>query len=283
MATSTTSLPGFVQPYAQGYLQRAQQVADSPFQAYEGQRVAGFNPLQTQAIQGVADRAGAPSQVMGAANAGLTNMIQGQGPTSAANPYAGPNPYLQTQIDQAQGDLVNQWNRVQAPQFDTQMARSGSFGNSGVAQSAGFAVDALQRNLGNVSADMRFRDYAMQGQLGESAAGRADSMASGNQSRILAALGLAPQMEQAGYAGLDRLMGAGSAVQAQDQRQLDSDYGRFVESRDYPMRQLGVMGEALGRSYGQQTTQTGAEPNPIAQAVGGALTGAQIYKLLFGG
>jgi hypothetical protein len=49
------------------------------------------------------------------------------------------------------------------------------------------------------------------------------------------------------------------------------------------MQQLDVMGNALGRSYGQTNTTTQPGPSTGSQIVGGALTGAGLYNLLFGG
>lgn len=391
--TTTTSMPAWVQPYAQGYLQRAQQVADMPYQPYQGDRVAGFNTWQQQGLNAMANRAmqGSPltqraqdtaawmmnpqgqnaswnpqanvQAAPGAAgvfgnttNQGFISTPAGAAPVQASsNPYLGMNnPFLTQQIDAAQGDLVRAWNNVAAPQFDTAMARSGSFGNEGVRQAAGFAAADLQRNLGRVASDMRMGDYLQQlqlgesdanrrtgvsqfnaglgeaqagrtlqtaalnnsiqeaninraldqerfnaglfeadaaremqaalarAQMGESFAGRQDAMVNANQSRILQALGLAPTLAQADYTDIDRLTQAGTAFQQQDQRGLDAAYQQFLESRNFPREQLDIMGRALGQSYGQQTSQDLPDPNRAAQALGGALTAAQVYRLLFG-
>ena len=47
--TSTNAMPDWAQPYASGFLQRAHQVTDQPYQGFGGQRFAGFNPMQEQA------------------------------------------------------------------------------------------------------------------------------------------------------------------------------------------------------------------------------------------
>jgi hypothetical protein len=208
--TSSTQMPAFVQPYAAGYLQRAQNVADMPYQAYQGQRVADLNPYQTQAYQGMYQRGMQGSPVMGAAEQALTGMMDGnfqqatanpygrvqatgggaqisatanpygyvqapgqtQGVSAGANPYAGSNPYLQQQIDAASQDVVRNYNMATKPQTDTAMQRSGSFGNSGLQQVQALQQSDLQRNLGNISSGMRMQDYTQQQQLGESALNR---------------------------------------------------------------------------------------------------------------
>lgn len=260
MATTTTQnsgLPDYAQGYGLGYLQRAQQVADSPYQAYTGQRVADFAPWQQQAFQAQAQRAMSGSPVMNAANSQLTNTINGGNLNG--------NPYLQSQIDQAQGDLVRQWNNVQKPAWDTAMQRSGSFGNSGVAQAQAMAQEGLGRNLGLIDSNMRFNNYNAE---------------RGYQQQ---ALGMAPTFAQQDYNDISQLQQAGAAYQGQNQKLLDSGYQQYLDSRNYPAQQLDIFGNALGRINGnvQTTTQPGTSTG--AQVIGGLTAGAGLYNLLFGG
>lgn len=309
--TSSTSLPSWLQPYASGYIQRAQQVADTPYQPYTGQRVADFAPWQTQAFQAQAQRAISGNPVMNAANQALPSMFQGGGQAAAnpygpvqpqANPYAGSNPYLQQQIDSAMGDVTRNWNNVQKPQWDTAMQRSGSFGNSGIAQANQMAQSDMQRNLGQIASGMRFQDYTQQQQLGESAAnralqagqfnatmgenfaGRQDNMYNQGQSRALSALGMAPTFAQQDYADIAQLQQAGAAYQGQNQRMLDAGLAQYMDARDAPARQLDIFGNAYRNVLGNQsqTTQTAPGVSSGAQVVGGLTTGLGLYNLLFG-
>lgn len=281
-STTTTQFAPWAQPYAEGYLQRAQQVADQNYQPFPGQRVAGFTPWQQKGMEAMANRAMAGSPVLGTAQQALQGQMTQPQPGAAVNPYMGPNPYLTSQIDQAQGDVIRNWNTVQMPGFDTAMSRSGSFGNAGIGQVASQAASDLQRNLGDISSRMRFQDYAQQQQLGESFASRSDAMTNAGRARVMQALGMAPAMAAADYGDIDRLLSAGGGVQAQNQRLLDDSYGRFVESRDYPQQQLNIMGNALRGIGGSQTSNDAADPSRAAQAVGGALTFSQLWKLLSG-
>lgn len=365
-STTSTSMPSWAQPYAEGYLQRAQTTADQAYQPYNGQRTAGFTPWQEQGYLAQAQRAADGSPLMGGAQQALQGMysapergatanpfgaVQASGggaqvsaPTAnnstvapGVNPYIGQNnPYLTQQIDQAQGDVVRNWNQVQMPGFDTAMSRGGSFGNANLTSMASQGASDLQRNLGRISGDMRFSDYSQQqqlaeaglnrkmaadqfnsgtidrnldrgvsvaqfnsglgesaaaralqasmsnAQLGESFASRSDGMYGANQSRLLSALGLAPSFAASDYADIDRLTNAGSAYQGQQQREMDEQYQRFTDARDYPNKQLDIMGNALSRSYGSTTTQSEPGASTAAQAVGGALTFAQLMKLIGG-
>lgn len=255
--TQNSGLPSFAIPYGQGYLQRAQQVADSPYQQYTGQRVADFAPWQQQAFQAQAQRAMSGSPVMNAANTQLQSTIQGQNLNG--------NPYLQSQIDAAQGDLVRQWNNVQKPAWDASMQRSGSFGNSGVAQAQAMAQEGLGRNLGLIDSGMRFNNYNME---------------RGYQQQ---ALGMAPTFAQQDYNDISQLQQAGAAYQGQNQRLLDNAYSQFLDSRQYPQQQLDVLGNALSRINGNVSTQTSPGTSTGANIVGGLTAGAGLYNLLFGG
>lgn len=279
--TSTTSMPAWAQPYAEGYLGRAQQVADQPYQGYGGDRVAGFTPWQEQGYKAQAQRAADGSPIMGAAQTALQGQFGGQQPGATVNPYATENnPYLTSQIDQAQGDVVRSWNQVQMPGFDTAMQRGGSFGNANVQGMASQGASDLQRNLGDISSRMRFQDHTQRANLAESFAGRNDSMVNSGRAATLQALGLAPAFAASDYTDIDRLTSAGGAFQKQNQMQLDDAYGRFTEQRDYPQKQLDVFGRALGGvNPGSTTTNSGPGQNPIATAAGGALTFAQLWKL----
>jgi hypothetical protein len=257
LITSTnTSMPDWVTPYASGYLNRAQQVADQPYQQYNGQRVAGFNPYQTQAYDAQAQRAMQGSPTMGAANSNIQGVLGGD--------YLQGNPYLTQQIDAAQGDVIRNWNNVQKPQWDTAMQNSGSFGNSGVAMANQNAQSDMQRNLGNISSTMRYNNYA------------------GERANQMSALGLAPGFAQQDYNDINQLANAGTAYQTQNQKALDADYTQFLDQRQYPQQQLDTMGTALQRSYGQNTTTSQPGASTASQLFGGAVTGAGLYNLLFG-
>lgn len=285
VTTSTTSQPGWVQPYGQGFLDRAWDVAQTPYAAYQGNQVAGMNDWQQQGYQAQAQRAMDGSQTMGAANTALQGMYSHAPQNATANPYSGSNPYLQQNIDAAQGDLVRSFNNVQQPAYMNQAQRSGSFGNSGVTQANEMAQSDLQRNLGNVSSSMRMQDYNQQAQLAEQYAGRNDSMHTSQNAQMLQALGLAPSFAASDYNDINQLTSAGNAMQAQDQKGIDASYKQYLDSRGWDASQLGVMGTALGQAYGNtgSTTQTLPGVSTAASTLGGALTASQIWAMLSGG
>lgn len=311
VTTKQQNYPEFAMPYASGFLQRAQQVTDQPYQQYLGGRVAGMSPWQEQGLKAQATRGMQGSQVMSGANSALQGFFGNSGPGATQNPYGNVqpgtnpmmgqnNPYLSQQIDSAQGDLARNWNQVAAPQWASSMQGSGSFGNSGVASAQALAMEGLQRNMGNIGQNMRFQDYSQQQQLqennlnrglqaqttnaglGESYAGRNDSMYGQGQNRQLSALGMAPGFAQQDYNDINNLQQAGQAHQNQQQRQMDAGYQQYLDARQYPQQQLGVFGQALGQAVGNQGTQTSTQPGASTGATlaGGAILGSQLYSLL---
>jgi hypothetical protein len=54
---TTTTIPEYARPYVERMLGKAEAFSESPYQAYGGQRTAGFTPMQEQAFQGAANLA----------------------------------------------------------------------------------------------------------------------------------------------------------------------------------------------------------------------------------
>ena len=81
---TNTSIPAYAQPYVEGTLGQAQALTDinqNPYQAYQGQQIAGFTPMQAQAFQNIGGQGIAP-QLQQATD--LANQV-GQGGLSAFN------------------------------------------------------------------------------------------------------------------------------------------------------------------------------------------------------
>lgn len=156
--------------------------------------------------------------------------------------YLNSNPYLDQMVNQAQGDVMSQ--------MDVLNARSGSFGNSGLQENT-------VRALGNVSTNIRGQDYAAE------------------RGRQLSALGYAPSIANQDYTDAQQLINAGQGFQAQEQRNLTDQYGRFTEARDYPQQQLAILGRGLGMNFGSSVTQPSNSTN---QALGTALAAYGAYN-----
>lgn len=255
MAYTSTSQPlPYVQPYLQDLLQRQQQVVNTPYTA-SPTTAAQANPYLTAGWQATANRAQQGSPVMSAANQTLQKTIEGG--------FLGQgNPYLQSQIDAAQGDLAKNFNLVNKPGWDSRMARAGGF-NSGVAEYAGQDYGNLAQNMGRIGSDMRFNAYNTERNL------------------MQQALGLAPTYANQDYVDANALMNVGQQAQVFDQAQADQNFKWWQEAQQFPQNKLNDYSRMIFGQPGGVTTQP--EPSKASQAIGGGLTGIGLYNLLFGG
>jgi hypothetical protein len=193
---------------------------------------------------------------MSTANTQLQNIMGGG--------MMGGNPYLTSQIDQAQGDLARNFNMVNKPSWDSRMARSGGF-NSGVAEAAGNDYGNLANSMGRIGSDMRSNAYNTE------------------RSLMQQALGMAPQFANQDYVDANALMGVGAQRQAFDQAGADQNYKWWQESQQFPQQKLNDYARMIGvgAQSGNQSTQP--SPSTASQVIGGGLTGIGLYNLLFGG
>jgi len=107
---------------------------------------------------------------------------------------------------------------------------------------------------------------------GESQAGRNQAGYEAERGRMMGSLSMVPQFANMDYTDINALLGVGDAQQQQQQRYLDDDYGRFTEARDYPLKQLDIVGRMLGgANYGQTSQQQQPGTSGAATAAGGAL------------
>ena len=246
--TQRTELDPQQRAFLSAAQQRALSVADQPFQGYGGALSQGPTAEQQQAAGTAGDFA-----------AGNRNG------TAAVNPLFGlDNPELTRQIDFATQDLARGYNNVVAPKF----ASGSSFGNSGLGFMELDARNDLARNMGRIGSDMRFANYGLQAQLGESAAGRQDAMTTGNLGRQLSGAGL--------------LGSLGGQMWGQNQQGLENNYAEFLRGQNWGMNQLQALNGPLQQtSAGASQSQT-IPGNRWASALGGGLLGAQVGGM-FGG
>lgn len=254
--SSSSGPPAWVVPYMENFLQRSQQVSKIPYQAYTGQTVAQLNPYQTSALDYTAARAMNGSPVNDAASNELQSTLGGAYLSQG-------NPYMDALVGRAQGDVIRGYQQSVVPQLDMLAARSGSFGNTGVQQATTDAQHQLLNQLGDISTSLRGGAYENE------------------RNRMQSAVSQAPSIAAQDYVDANALLGAGGALQTQQQRNLDDSYQRFLEQRDYPVKQLQILGQGLGANYGTTTTQN-IKGSPIAGGMGGALAGAQLGSIVPG-
>lgn len=176
-----------------------------------------------------------------------------------SNPFLGAdNPYLNANIDKAQGDLVRNYNLTTQPAYNSAMVKSGSFGNSGVQELNENAQKNLQDSLGNVSNSMRMQDYNNQQGMykwdNEFNRNLYNDAYSQNMNNLTTGVGL-----------LGTLAGYNS-----------NDLANANTIQNTPLNywsQFSNAANGMGQGYGTTTSNIGMSSSPFTSMLGGAQLG----------
>ena len=249
-STSTQGPLDAFMPYIQGYLGNAAGAASLPYQQYRGQRVANPSSLQTGAMRGIGQAMHGTPQTWQAGQA-LSNVFENQG-----------NPNIGAVRDRLSRDVTSQYNDATAG-TTARFSRGGTFGSSAHQQAQTRADESLARGLGDSLGQLDYGAYEQ------------------GQNRMMSAVPLAYAGQQNALSAYGQGMNAGGVARGYEQELLNSQYGDWQASQDYPFRQTQFFGDALGRLGGQmggQTTQMTPGPDRASQGLGGAaLLGSMFY------
>ena len=239
-----------VQPFLTSYLNNAGQIASQPYEAFQGQRIAGLSPEQQMGMNMTTSRALNGSPVMNAAQANLTDTLSGR--------YMSPdsNPWLKQNVDTALGQAGSAIN--------SQFNRPGAFGSS--------AHEGVMANqFGNIASQMYGQNYDQE------------------RTRQMQANMFAPQAAAADYADAQALMGVGNINREMTQSLIDQDYADWQQAQQYPYMQSDFMKNAVlaGQGAGStSTSKTSGGSSGLANALGGGIlggvTGAKAAETLAG-
>ena len=228
-STAMPEIPKELKPLANLYTKQATQLANTPFQAYTGQRFADLNGTQNQALGMIQQRAQNGSPVMDQANQTLTGALEG-GKT---------NPYLDQMVGKAQQSVADNWNYMTKPQTEAAMVNSGSFGNEGLMQMQGRQQEAAGQQMSDIATQMYGNAYNTD---------RANQMQ---------ALGMAPTYGNQAYTDASQLLNAGNTQQNSQQQGLDFQFQQSQDAANDPYKKLQAIGGVVGQSTGQKTTTSG--------------------------
>lgn len=242
-STTKTEIPNELKPLATAYSRKALELANTPYQGYNGQQVANLNQYQNKAADLISSRAGAGDNTMNAVKRAM-NVALYTGKAATENPYAGENPYLQKNIDAAMGDITRNYNDAIAPGLTTQMVGSGSFGNTGAQATTQNAMNDLTKNLANTAAGMRMQDYTQRQNLAEQYAAR-------NDARFSQVMDAAPGYANQAYTDAGQLMNVGQMYQDNNQQNLDARYQNWMDQQNDPYKKLAAMAGVFGSGLGQ--------------------------------
>lgn len=279
---TTTTIPEYARPTVERMIGRAEAYSKTPYQAYGGQRVAEFTPLQQKSFEaaenlGPAGQIGAGTQLAGIAGlqglgAGQRYAQQATSP-GAMNAYMSPftNLALEPQMREAarRSAMEGQMNQAQA-------AQRGAFGGS---RSALIEAER-QRNLGQLQSDIygkgmqtAFEQARQAQQFGADLGLRGAGMG-------VQAAGQLGQLGQQQFGQEEAAMRAQSAAGAQqqqlDQQKLTQGYQDFLAQRGYEQQQLSFLSDILrGTPLSQTSYQMYQAPASFASQA--AQLGAGAY------
>lgn len=289
---TNSNIPEYAQPYVENMLGAAQKqvygadgTSFQPYKAYGGtydaqgnqtsydpsKGIAGFQPMQTQAQQGVqgmqvpgqfAQGAQGSMDVAGQANVGgFQNQVGGY-----------MSPYMQNVVDIQKREAGRQ-SAIQGTQQQAQATQAGAFGGG---------RDAImraerERNLGQQMGDIQAQgsQAAFQGAQQQYNQNMQNQLSAYGQAGALAGQGLQAQQ---GIYGLQNQYGA--QQQALEQSKLNQAQQDYANQQQYPLMQLGSLSNML-RGLPMQASSTNmyqAQPNALTQGIGAAGTMASLYN-----
>ena len=302
-----------IRPYAEELLGKAQLYTDpdlNPYMQYMGDRVAQFNPLQQQsyenaALMQTAPQLGDATAMAGMAGLGALNTQYTIKPSDFASTFTRDaqgnmtsplmNPYMQSVVERQQADAQRQADIARQAQ-GAQAARAGAFGGSGDYLMRAQAAGNLARQKGDLQAtglnnayQQAMQQYNTQNQLNAqqqqfgAGLGLQGLQTAGTMANNLANIGQTQYGQNMGILSMQNQFGG--QQQQQVQNVLNNQYQDYLNSQNYPYKQMGFMSDMIrGLPLTQQSsTMYQQPPSMVQQAAGLALTGKAIGAFAKGG
>lgn len=295
--SETSNIPEYARPYVERMLGSTEKqvytygpsgniTGFQPYKPFQGETVAGFTPMQKQAMQGIGgyqlpSQTGAATQMTG--YAGLGSMgAGGRYAMEATNPYATQaymSPYMEGALQPQMREAARQ-SAIQGQQNQAQAVQAGAFGGSRQA-----IIEAeRQRNLAQQQQDIygkgmqsAFEQARQAQQFGAELGlkGYGQGLQAAGQ---LGALGQQQYGQELGLLG--QQMEIGGKQQAYEQARLNQIIQDYATAQQYPFIQLGTLSNMLrGLPMQASTTQMyQAQPPALQQAIGLAGAGANLYQ-----
>jgi hypothetical protein len=283
-STTTTRLPAWLEERYRDLLERGEEVADLPYVAYGGPRLAPFSADQEAAFQGIRDASGIygadldrAREYAGIAAAPMADTV-GSFDRAAYDRYA--DPFNQAVIDATIAD-IERTGELARRDLDARAGVGGGIGSYGPSERATLERAEQWRDQSDATAravaQLRSQNFAQAQNQFNTEQNRALAARQNDAARAAAA---ANQYVGIGGAGQDYALrdagaryGIGATQQGQAQRGLDISYADFLEQRGYPKEQASWL-SSIYRGYPGgtgTTTQTVPGANPWAQGIGAGI------------
>jgi hypothetical protein len=287
---TNTSIPEYARPYVETLLGKSQALtSQDQYQPYQGQRVAGFTPMQQQSFEGIQNMQVAPQIAQGTGLAGMAGLGSLGAGTNYAAQATNPNavaaymsPYMQNVVDYQKQQAIMDYGR-QLPGMGAAAARQGAFGGSRQA----IVESEAQRNLQNQLAGIQsagtqnaFQNAQQAQQFGANLGLQGYGQA-GQLAGTLGQLGQTQYGQQSGI--LTAQQQAGALQQQQTQQNLTNAYQDYLNQQNFPYKQAGFMSDILrGMPLTQQAQSVYQAPPTAANQLMGYGLGAYGLSKLFG-
>ena len=267
---SSTEVPAYARPYVERMLGKTEALSQTPYQAYGGERLAGFTPMQQQAFQGVANLRPAQQLGLGTQFSGLAG-LQGLGAgqqyaqqaTSPGAMQAYMSPYTQLALEPQMREARRQ-SDITGQQQASQAVRAGAFGGSRF----GLMEAERQRNLGQTQSDIYGRGMQTAFEQARQAQQFGADLGLRGAGMGLQAAGQLGQLGQTQFGQqkdvLQGQLSAGAQQQGLEQQRLAQAYQDFQAQRQYPYQQLSFMSDMLRGLPLSQERRTMYEQPPSA-------------------
>jgi len=292
-----TEIPEWVQAAGQKNLAAAYDVAQNMMGPYQGQTVASMTPGQLEAIGAISRNAGMAQPAFAYAQQMAAQAGNYQPQQVSAAQLAGTdlstymNPYTQSVI-QGSLDNLNLQKEMNLNQASDAAARAKAFGGSRQAIQEGNVYSSAQQQAGQLTANLMNQNYmqaqaAAQADLARQMQAQQLNQAAGLQGAQLGISGagmlgnLANMGQQSFLTGLGSSLAAQSALQQQQQSELDAAQQAYYGQQQFPIQQLMLPLQALGMvPYGGSQTQTtsGGSGSGLMSGLGALSSGVGILS-----
>jgi len=290
--TQSVSIPPEVLARYNAVNARAENVANTPFQPYTGQFVAGLTPTQQAGIAGTSAAANAAQPYYQAATGLTLSGAQDVGPLTQGQIAYYQNPFTQSVVDPTLKALQQQQGQERS-QLASTAIRSGAYGGDRAGLER--ANLARQQTLGTSQAisPLFAQSYqsavnTAQGQQGVVAQDLARRMQAGQ-----AVAGLGTGAQQAALQGAAAQLQAGTAEQQTQQADLTARYQQFLQERGYPFQVAQFLANiAMGTGALSGSTTTTQQPSSFfsdrrlkhdVKQIGKTNDGLPIYSFKYNG
>jgi hypothetical protein len=251
-------------------------INQNPYQAYGGQRIAGFNPMQERVFQNVANQQVAGQVGAGTAMAGAAGLGSLGAGADYRNMATNPNataaymsPYMQNVVDVQKNEAFRdaQMRNIGA---NLGAARQGTYGGARQLLAEQERNRNLQQQMANIQATGTQNAFqaAQQAQQFGTTAGLQGYGQALQGASTLGQLGQTQFGQQQAINAAQQQVGA--VQQAQAQQGLDLAYQDFLKQRNYPYQQLAFMSDMTrGIPLSQAAQQVYTAPPSTASQLGG--------------